>query len=31
VNSMIKAVYNRLIADGVISGTVSGTVAGVVP
>lgn len=24
-NSLIKAVYNRLITDGVISGTVSGT------
>jgi hypothetical protein len=24
-NSLIKAVYNRLIADGVITGTVSGT------
>lgn len=25
VNSLVKAVYNRLITDGVIAGTVSGT------
>lgn len=25
VNSLVKAVYNRLITDGVISGTVTGT------